>query len=179
MTGIGEGVDFGLLGAPRDYVGDYTNAFAVGRKLAGQQIAGNAMRAAAPRRVLASSVRAPTPDPVAAMTEAQRAAAADRADILANMAVGLKSRPYDERAAVLAHLAPALAGQGFAPEVVRAFDASDENLEAVAASARALSGQLTARQAQGGEPAEEGDGDEHPEQPGGDGMNVGDAEVAR
>ena len=184
MTGIGEGVDFSLLGPPKDYVGDYTNAFQVGRKLAAQQIEGNALQAygvnpTAPPIVLASSVRAPTPDPIAAMTPAQRTAAAERADILANMAVGLKSRPYDERAAVLAHLTPVLAAQGFSPEVVRAFDASDENLDAVAASARALGGQLAAGEAQGGEPAQEGDGDEHAEQPGGDGLNVGDAEIAR
>ena len=175
----GVNIDWGLLGQPKDYVGDYTNAFQVGRQLAGQKIQQNAFSQVSPRNGLASSVSAPTADPIATLTPAQRAAAADRADILANFAVGLKSRPHDERAAVLAHLTPALAAQGFSPDVVRAFDASDENLDAVAASARAVGGQLAAGEAQGGQPAEKGDGDEHAEQPGGDGLNVGDAEIAR
>ena len=175
----GVNIDWNLLGQPKDYVGDYTNAFQVGRALAGQRARDNAFAPAAPRNVLASSVRVPAADPFGAMTQAQRAAAADRADILANMAMGLKSRPYDERAAVLAHLTPVLAAQGFSPDVVRAFDASDENLDALAASARTVGGQLAAGQAQGGEPAQEGDGNEHAEQPGGDGLNMDDTEIAR
>ena len=181
MTGIGEGVDFSLLGPPRDYVGDYQNAFQVGRALAGQQMPAsrNAFAPGASAKGLAVTGPATPTDPIASMTEAQRARAADRADILANMAAGLKSRPYAERAAVLAHMTAALSAQGFAPEVIGAFDASDENLDAVAASARALSGQLAAGQAQGGEPSQEGDGNENPEQPGRDGLHMGDAEVAR
>ena len=77
MTGIGEGVDFGLLGAPRDYVGDYTNAFQVGRKLAAQQIEGNALQAygANPNAPLNPQLMAANPELAVQIQNRQQAAA--------------------------------------------------------------------------------------------------------
>ena len=123
MTEIGQGVDFSPLKLP-DYVGDYRNAFQVGRELAARQIRGNAFA------------------PLTASKASTPLGAADRADILANLAIGLKGRAYAERSALLAHLTPVLATQGFSPDMVRAFDPSDENLDAFAGSARALGEQL-------------------------------------
>ena len=175
MTEIGQGVDFAPLKTP-DYVGDYNNAFQVGRALQGQRIQGNALQA------YGENPGAPRPTAVHAldaMTPAERSAAANRADILGHVAVGLKGRVYDERPSLLTHLTPALAAHGVPPEALAAFDPSDTNLDDVIASTRDLFARLTSRQPQGGERTQTGDGNENPEEPGRNGLNVGDAEVLR
>lgn len=129
------GADFGLLGTPPDYVGNYMNAFAAGRKMAGQQIAGNAMTADPP-------AGASLADRIAGMSDEARASAARQAEILGAVAAGLKGHPYTERRALLTHLAPALAARGLPPQAIDAFDPTDDNLDATAASAQALGGML-------------------------------------
>ncbi len=168
----GVNIDWSLMGPQRDYVGDYTNAFQVGRALAGQGIQGKAFTGY-------EADPAATVDGLAQLTPAQRAIASDRADILANMALGLKARPYGERAAILAHIAPDLAAHGIAPDMVSAFDATDENLDGVAASARSLIDALASSEAQGREPPEYGDRNESSTQPGADRDDMPLAEFAR
>ena len=165
MTDIGQGVDFSRLKLP-DYAGDYQNAFAAGRALAGP-VSANAFR---PDR----AGRSGSPSVVGRILSP-----ADRADIWTAMAQGLRGRPYAERPAILAHLSPVLAAQGVPAHAVRDFDPTDDNLEAFAAAVRAAATASPARQTQGGQPAQKGDGNEAAEQPGGDGLNVGDAEVER
>lgn len=165
MTDIGQGVDFSPLKTP-DYVGGYQNAFQVGRALAGR-VSANALR---PGRA-AGPARANAPGPVLSPT--------DRADIWATMAEGLRGRPYAERPAVLAHLSPVLARQGFPVEAVRAFDPTDENLDGFAAAVRDAAARSIAGEANGGEPTQEGEGNKHAEQPRGDGVNVAEAEILR
>ena len=131
----GVNVDFGLLGKPPDYAGDYVNAFQAGRKLAGEQVVGNAM---APDPPAGASLA----DRIAGMSDEARAGAARQAEILGAVAAGLKGHPYTERPALLAHLAPALAARGLPPQAIAAFDPTDDNLDATAASAQALGGML-------------------------------------
>ena len=165
MTDIGQGVDFSPLKLP-DYVGGYQNAFQVGRAMAARASV-NAFR-------LGGTVASARP-----VVGGQGLSPADRADIWTAMAQGLRGRPYAERSAILAHLSPVLSAQGFPAQTVRAFDPTDDNLDAFAASVRTAATASPARQTQGGQPAQKGDGNEAAEQPGGDGLNVGDAEVER
>ncbi len=110
----GVNIDWSALGTPKDYVGDYNNAFQVGRAVAGQRIQANALQAygANPTAPLARSV-----DDLDRLTPAERSSAADRADIFSHVAVGLKGREYAERPSLLLHLTPALAAHGVPPEV--------------------------------------------------------------
>lgn len=129
----GVNVDFGLLKTP-DYLGDYANAFAVGRQIAQGGMKMNAF-----------SVKGET-DPgrgIAALAPEARAAAARRAEILATIGRGLASRPYAERRAIIAHLTPQLVGQGLPAAELAQFDPSDENLAAAVGQASALREALT------------------------------------
>ncbi|MGI8839949.1 MAG: hypothetical protein ACR2F8_04060 [Caulobacteraceae bacterium] len=128
-------VDFGLLGKPPDFVGDYANAFKVGRDLAPRQNTPNAF-------VGGAAATTNLADRMAAMSPAERAGAGQRADLLAAIGQGLMGVPYAERPAVLAHLTPALAARGVPPAAVAAFDPTDEALDAAVASARSLEGML-------------------------------------
>ncbi len=132
-------VDWSQLGPPPDFVGDYVNAFRVGQGLKRQ---GAAEEAKAP-------TGAPPADPplarrIAAMSQAERASASQRADLLAAVGLGLKGVPYAERAAVLSHMTAALAAHGLPPAAIAAFDPTDEALDAAVASARSLEGMLAA-----------------------------------
>jgi hypothetical protein len=77
-------------------------------------------------------------DQIAALNPGQRLAAARQAEILSVIGQGLAGRPYGERRAVLAHMAPQLAARGVPPAAIAAFDPSDTNLAAALAEAGAL-----------------------------------------
>jgi hypothetical protein len=134
----GIGVDFSLLKTP-DYLGDYQNAFDVGRKLAEEGVSGSAAtpNAFAPR----PPVSGENPlAPLDGLTGPARSRALEQADLLVNLGAGLKGFDYGERRAVLAHMAPALAARGVPPSALAAFDPTDQNLdEAVGAASAALS----------------------------------------
>jgi hypothetical protein len=134
-------IDFSQLKSP-DYVGSYVNAFQAGQALA--------QRTAAGANALTSPAGA-GPDPmstlrsrIAAMNDAERARAGEQADLLAGVGQGLQSVPYTERAAVLAHLAPALAARGVPAAAMTAFDSTDEALGATVTSARSIGAMLGA-----------------------------------
>jgi hypothetical protein len=79
---------------------------------------------------------------IAALSPDQRAAAARQAEILAAVGQGLAGRPYAERRAILAHMAPHLALRGLPPEVAAGFDPTDDNLAATVSQALALRARL-------------------------------------
>ena len=129
-------IDFSAL-KDHDYVGSYVNAFKVGQALGERGVTenvtgGNALTDAAPNGE--DTLRAH----VAGMSAGERARAGEQADLLAGLGQGLKSVPYTERPAVLAHLKPALAARGVPPSAITAFDPTDENLDAAVASARSM-----------------------------------------
>jgi len=134
----GVNIDFSALKTP-DPVGDYANAFAVGRNLAGQQIQGNALTAygADPTQPLDPRLMAANPDLATSLQDRQTAA-----EILAAMGQGLRAVPYPARRPVLDHLTPALAARGIDPAAVAAFDPTDANLDAHVAQARVLTAML-------------------------------------
>lgn len=76
------------------------------------------------------------------MDKDQREAAKERAESLASIGVGLKGRPYEERKAILQRNAAALSELGLPPEAVQGFDPTDENIDAFAAQALGVKGQL-------------------------------------
>ena len=80
---------------------------------------------------------------IAALSPDQRAAAARQAEILAALGQSLAGRPYGERRAILAHMAPHLAVRGVAPATVAGFDPTDSNLAASVGHAVILRGMLT------------------------------------
>jgi hypothetical protein len=129
----GVNIDWGLLKPGPDLAGDYANAFRAGRQLAQEQAPGapNALTGAAR-----------LPDTIAAMSPDQKAAGAQRAEMLAAIGAGLAGRPYEERRALLAHLAGPLAARGLAPAAVAGFDPTDDNLAAVIAQAEKVRGLL-------------------------------------
>jgi hypothetical protein len=139
----GVNVDFGLLKSP-DYVGDYANAFQVGRQMAQPAPAipasVNALAPASP------GPKTPGPDalagPLGALDGAGRARAAREAELLVNLGTGLRAYPYGQRASILSHLTPALAARGVAPEAIARFDPTDEALEGVIGAARSLGARL-------------------------------------
>ena len=79
---------------------------------------------------------------LAALSPDQRAAAARQAELLAAVGQGLAGRPYAERQAILAHMAPHLAARGVPPEVAAGFDPTDENLAAAVSQALSLRAKL-------------------------------------
>ena len=138
-------VDFGLLGKPPDFVGDYVNAFKVGRDIARQGAVDRA--GAAPAGAVNPLTGRAAADPalaarLGAMSPAERVGAGRRADLLAAVGLGLKGVPYKERPAVLAHLTPALTARGVPPEAIAGFDPTDDALDAAVASARLLESSL-------------------------------------
>jgi len=132
-------IDFGALKSP-DYVGDYVNAFKVGRELAGQTVQGNAALNAFAGGDLAGRTRAA----IAGLSPAQRARGAQSAEILAALGAGLKGVPYPARRSVLDHLTPALAARGLDPAAIASFDPTDDNLDAQANQALSLRAMLAA-----------------------------------
>ena len=147
------------LGKPADPVGDFANAFAIGRRMAGQQIAGNAMQSGGgqtaggqmqPSLVTGNAMASPLPaatpgqaaDPVAALTPGQRQAASQRVELIGALASALASRPYEERGAILAHMAPALGATGLPAEAISRFDPTDEALQEARAEAEQWRGRL-------------------------------------
>jgi hypothetical protein len=137
----GINIDFSPIERNTDYVGDYANAFRIGRAMARQGPTAGAPNAFA----------GPAPDPegealarLGALRGPARAAAAGRADLFASLAGALAGRPYAERRAILDHMAPDLAAQGVPAEALRAFDPSDEALAGLGATARALAERLQA-----------------------------------
>jgi len=142
----GVNIDFGLLKQP-DYVGDYVNAFNVGRGMARPAAlvaAGNAFEAAPGA---AGGSVAPTPDEdlaerVGGMNPAERARAGRQAELLGAIGAGLAGVPYAQRRSVLVHMTPALAARGVDPAQIAAFDPTDANLGTAVARARSLAGLL-------------------------------------
>jgi hypothetical protein len=91
-------------------------------------------------------------DQIARLNPPQRLAAARQAEILSVIGQGLAGRPYGERRAVLAHMAPQLAARGVPPAAIAAFDPSDTNLAAALAEAGALRALLSPPAAAAGSP---------------------------
>jgi hypothetical protein len=134
----GVNVDFGLLKSP-DYLGDYVNAFKVGRDLQGQgqqpegfQVGGTPARPTEGAFDPASSV--------AAMSAAQREQASGRAEVVATLLAGLKATSTDpvQRLAMARHVAMRNPALGIAPASVTVADVSDAGLDAHLARISAL-----------------------------------------
>ena len=137
---------------------DYDNAMTAGPARALTQHvnafrAGRAEAASAP----ASPGKAPAPEPgspewesvrerVAGMSDEAKALAARQAEILAVAGQGLAGRPYAERKAIMAHMAPHLAALGVGGEngggPIDAFDPTDGNLAKAVGEAVILRGML-------------------------------------
>lgn len=75
---------------------------------------------------------------IGGLNEAQRKAARDRADDLAGFGLGIKGQPYEARKAIIEQAKPILVEQGFTPEQIAAFDPTDQNIDALVASATDL-----------------------------------------
>ena len=113
----------------------YANAFQTGQALrARAPDQPNAMTGVSPPASADADLRGR----IAALSPEQRIAAAKQAEILGAIGRGLAGLPYGQRRSVLAHMTPALAGRGVAPELVRAFDPTDQNLAAAVRSAEAI-----------------------------------------
>jgi hypothetical protein len=80
---------------------------------------------------------------IAGLSAAQRAAAARQAEILGVVGQGLSGRPYGERRALLAHMAPQLAAAGLPARAVAEFDPTDDNLAAAVSQLAAMRALLT------------------------------------
>ena len=136
----GVNIDWSLV-KPADPVGDYANAFNIGRSMAGPPATGNAMGGGRPMggNAMAAPTRPPpmqTPgDPAVALSPAQRQAASQRVEAIGALASALASRPYEERGAIIAHMAPALTASGLPAAAIGSFDPTDAALEAARAEA--------------------------------------------
>jgi len=126
----GVNVDWSLLKTP-DYAGTYANAFETGRKIAARTAAPNALDPASPGPASPLALSGPARD-----------AAAERAELLGAIGAGLQGVPYAARPSILAHMAPALAARGVAPQAIASFDPTDDNLAAAVREARAWQGAL-------------------------------------
>jgi hypothetical protein len=123
----GVNIDWSLAKPSQDFVGDYANAFQVGRTLA----------AASPpdgRPNLAKTIAGLPPE--------GRAQAARRAEIIGAIGQGLCDYPYGQRRSVLAHLSDDLATQGLPPEAIAGFDPTDDNLAQLVGHTVILRGML-------------------------------------
>lgn len=125
----GVNINSSALKAP-DYLGSYVNAFKVGQALAAAPAGVNALTGS-PTRPAAST-------PIETVTAPPRDWGAEQAEVLGGVALGLKSIPYADRPAVLAHLTPALAARGLPPQAIAEFDPSDEDLDATMAEIKAV-----------------------------------------
>jgi hypothetical protein len=121
--------------APSDHVGDYMNAFRAGQGLASPGAGANS---AFDQFTNAITGRLALANP-AQMDQATR-----RADLLGAIGVGLSGVPYSQRAAILAHLAPALEAEGVPAVTVTSFDPTDEALSMSIDQARAAKALLDA-----------------------------------
>ncbi len=88
----------------------------------------------------------------AILSPEQRAAAARQAETLGAIGQGLASRPYEERRAILAHMAPQLIARGMPSDAIGGFDPTDANLASIVDQAGALGRMLTPQQAPGAIP---------------------------
>jgi hypothetical protein len=75
---------------------------------------------------------------IAQMDSESRKAARERAEDLGGFALGIKGLPYEQRKSVIAQAKPILLEQGFSAEQIDAFDPTDDNIAALAASATDL-----------------------------------------
>ena len=126
--------DVGAIAMP-DHLSDYANAFRMGRAMA--------TSTPAPDVTLDQLTNAVT-GRLAIANGAQRDQAVRRAELLGAIGIGLTRLPYEERAAVLAHLAPALENEGVPSKVALGFDPTDEALETAIGHAHAASALLSA-----------------------------------
>jgi hypothetical protein len=144
----GVNIDWGLIKQP-DYVGDYANAFQVGRTMAQAQAPAappsvNAFTTGAPWAPAAPTAPPAPTSPedmsahIASLDAAGRARAAEQADLLASLGTGLRAYPYAQRPSILAHLAPALIARGAPPEALAGFDPTNEALDGVIGQARII-----------------------------------------
>jgi hypothetical protein len=142
----GVNIDWGLIKQP-DYVGDYANAFAVGRRMAQARppvpASVNAFTsgpAAAPATPAPGAPTSPegVATHIASLDGPGRARAAEQADLLASLGTGLRAYPYTQRPRILAHLAPALIARGAPPAALAAFDPTDAALDGVIDQARLI-----------------------------------------
>ncbi|HWE98688.1 MAG TPA: hypothetical protein VG248_02725 [Caulobacteraceae bacterium] len=118
---------------PADPLGDYANAFGLGRRIAALPPAAGGTNAMA-----RGTADAGPADPIGALAPAQRATAARRAELRGAMAAGVIQRPYEERRAIIAHLAPALQAQGMTAAAIGSFDPTDEALAGLRQTAAGL-----------------------------------------
>ncbi|MHB8529187.1 MAG: hypothetical protein ACYC8V_06710 [Caulobacteraceae bacterium] len=137
----GVNIDFSALKSP-NYVGDYVNAFQVGQGLARQGAQDNALAGLGVNAMTGAAPMAQMESRLAAMSPGQRVLAARQADTFANLGIGLKAMAYDERKAVIAHMAPTLARNGLDPAALASFDPTDANLDAQIATASGLARKL-------------------------------------
>ncbi len=118
----------------------YVNAFQAGQALRA--------RAAPPPDASNTMTGAPalgdTRARIAALSPEQKIAAGRQAEILGAIGRGLSAVPYGQRRSVLAHMTPALAARGVAPELVSGFDPTDQNLASAVRSAEAVGALLKA-----------------------------------
>ena len=121
--------------APSDHVADYVNAFRAGQALSATGPNGN--------DPLSRFTNAIT-GRLALANEAQANQATRRADLLGAVGIGLSSLPYAQRAAVLAHLAPALEAEGIPADTVTSFNPTDGALSMSIDQARAAKALLDA-----------------------------------
>jgi hypothetical protein len=139
----GMNVDFGLLRKPPDFVGDYVNAFQVGRSLAQTQQPRAPADAPASAAVTVMAAPRPSSDAaaaVAAMGAPQRQAAAARAEALGALLTGLRGASADpaERLAIARHVAMRSPAMGIEPRAITADDVTDAGLDAHLAAIRSL-----------------------------------------
>jgi hypothetical protein len=118
-----------MMGGPRDRPVPRGNAFQAPAGRADPQ---------APNALGGAKAGAALRGQIAGLTAQQRAAAARQAEILAAVGQGLAQRPYAERRALLAHMAPHLTSSGLAPELVARFDPTDANLAGAIGQALAV-----------------------------------------
>ena len=127
-------VNIGDTTVTPDHVADYVNAFRVGQALTPS----NSPRPSLDQFTNAVTGRLALPD------GSERDQAARRAELLGAIGAGLSDLPYAQRAPILAHLAPALAGEGIPSNVVMEFDPTDDALVSSVAQAKTAS-QLLSR----------------------------------
>ena len=122
--------------------GAYVNAFQAGQALRARTL--QPPRPAAPNAMTGGAPGAADPrGQIAALSPEQRIAAGRQAEILSAIGRGLANLPYRQRRSVLAHMTPALAARGVAPELVSGFDPTDQNLASAVRSAETIRGLIS------------------------------------
>lgn len=75
---------------------------------------------------------------IAGLDADKRKMARENAEDLGGFAIGIRNVPYEQRKAIIAQARPILMQKGFTAEQIAAFDPTDENITALAASAMGL-----------------------------------------